>query len=238
MWDRKRIPFDASVQHLMKHADLSAVFMEWLLEEVGKGKRVLDLGCGDGRLTFALAPHADLVVGLDRDDGAIRRATARAEAEGVVNVRFAAADVERVEYDDAEWGGRPDVLTAHLCMSDAIIERAGRALAAGSPFAFVAFHKNQWKESGRPSRFSYTEATAAGRLAGAGFQIERGRVEEEVLVFPSSEEAEETLLQKDALAKGWRLEERRTEGFRAYLRRGGREITRKSHLLVVARRCA
>lgn len=234
-WDRRRIPYSPSIPRLMGHADVSPVFLGWLLEEGVGGKRVLDLGCGSGRLAFALSPHAGRVMGLDRDEGAIRRAEARAEAEGLANVRFAVADVEEVEYDDPRWGG-PYVLTAHLCMSDAMIARAGRALAPGSPFAFVCFHRNQWKESGHPSRFSYTEEGIAARLAEAGFRIERGRVEEEVLVFPSPEEAERALFQRDALPKGWPLESGRGEGLLAYLHRGGREVTRKSHLLVLARK--
>ncbi|MFQ5913979.1 MAG: class I SAM-dependent methyltransferase [Nitrospinota bacterium] len=220
----------------MKHSDLSPVFMKWLLLEVTKEKRVVDLGCGYGKLTFALAPYAGFAVGLDRDGEAIQRASARAEAEGVLNVRFAVADVERVEYDDADFGGRPDIVTAHLCMSDAIIERAGRALDPGAPFAFVCLHKNQWKETGRPSRFSYTEDGIRDRLAEARFELVHGRVEEEVVDLPFPEEAERVFLQKDVLPKGWHLEGRRTEGLRAYLRRGGREFTRKSHLLVLARR--
>ena len=48
----------------MRHADLSPVFLRWLLETVTKAGRVLDLGCGDGKLAFALAPHAAEVAGL------------------------------------------------------------------------------------------------------------------------------------------------------------------------------
>ena len=234
--DCRRIPFEPSNRRLMKNADLSPVFLCWLLDEGLEGRQILDLGCGDGRLTFALAPHAGKLVGLDRDEDAIRRATARAEAEGVVNVRFAVSDVEAIEYDEAATGIRPDIVTAHLCMSDAMIERAGRALTSGAPFAFVALHKNQWKETGFPSRYSYTEEEAAARLVEAGFTIEHGRVEEEVLVFHSAEEAAQVLLEDGQLPMGWNFNERRTEGLRAYLHRGGREITRKSHVLVLARK--
>jgi SAM-dependent methyltransferase len=222
----------------MKHADLSPVFLGWLIEEGLEGKGILDLGCGNGRLTFALAPQAGLVVGLDRDEDAIRGASARAKAEGVANVRFVVSDVEAIEYDEATTGVNPNIVTAHLCMSDAMIERAGRVLTPGAPFAFVALHKNQWKETDHPSRYSYTEKEVAARLVEAGFTIEHGRVEEEVVVFRSAEEAARILLQDSELPMRWSFNERREEGLRAYLQRGGKEITRKGHVLVLARKAA
>ena len=43
-----------------------------LLESAGlAGKRVLDVGCGWGRLSLLLAPRAERVVGIDRDAGLI-----------------------------------------------------------------------------------------------------------------------------------------------------------------------
>ncbi len=43
--------------------------MALLAEEGLAGKRVLDIGCGWGRLALLLAPARAHVVGLDRDDG-------------------------------------------------------------------------------------------------------------------------------------------------------------------------
>ncbi len=53
-----------------------------------RGKRVLDLGCGDGRLALGAARYARSVVGLDPDAELIASATKRARAEGLRNVRF------------------------------------------------------------------------------------------------------------------------------------------------------
>lgn len=49
----------------------------------------LDLGCGEGRIAYALAPRVKLVVGVDRDASAIRRAQAGAPP----NVRFEVGDM-------------------------------------------------------------------------------------------------------------------------------------------------
>ena len=53
-----------------------------------RGKRVLDLGCGDGRLALGAAPHARQVVGVDPDPELIRSASRRARDAGLRNTRF------------------------------------------------------------------------------------------------------------------------------------------------------
>jgi len=63
---------------------------QWGGPRVVRGKRVLDLGCGDGRLAFGVAPYAREVVGLDPDAELIKNATAKASQQGLRNVRFLA----------------------------------------------------------------------------------------------------------------------------------------------------
>ena len=99
----------------------------------------LDVGTGTGRLALALAGLCRQVVGVDRDAGAIEEARRRAAAARLGNVEFVVADAEAVEYD--AWA--PGLVAAHLCVSDAIIARAGRALPPGHVLAFVAFHADQ-----------------------------------------------------------------------------------------------
>ena len=188
---------------------------------------MLDVGCGSGRLSLALAPVARSVVGLDRDAAAIEEARRRATGGGLGNVEFHEADVEVEAY--AAW--RPDLVTAHLCASDAIVERAAAALRPGHCLAMVAFHVDQWRETGRVSRFAYDEARMRASLEVRGFAVEALEVEREVRRFASVEEG---------LAAAVGLEDRwRTDGrwFRyiAFLESGGRTLTR-SHLLVKARR--
>ena len=52
------------------------------------GKRVLDLGCGDGRLALGVAPFAKAVTGLDPDAELIADAAVRAREAGLRNVHF------------------------------------------------------------------------------------------------------------------------------------------------------
>jgi hypothetical protein len=116
-------------------------------------------------------------------------------------------------------------------MSDAIVARAGRALAPGRALAFVAFHTDQWRETGRPSRFAYDEDRARRVLGEAGFAVEHLQVEREVRTFGSVEEALATVL---GLEERWRVDGRWFHYIR-FLEEGGRTLTH-SHLIVKARR--
>jgi SAM-dependent methyltransferase len=212
---------------LLQAPGVSARFLDLLAQEPLDRSRVLDVGCGAGRLSLALAPASKWVVGLDRDATLIREARRRAAATGLANIEFHEADVETEPYDPWE----PDLVTAHLCVSDAIIERAARALRPGSCLAMVAFDVDQWKETGKVSRFAYDETRMRGVLEGQGFRVEALEVERDVRRFSSVEEG---LAAAVGLEDRWKADGR---WFRyiAFLESGGRTLTR-SHLLVKARR--
>jgi ubiquinone/menaquinone biosynthesis C-methylase UbiE len=53
-----------------------------------RGKDVLDIGTGDGRLAWLIAPIARSVVGLDPDTVGIREARREARRRGLDNARF------------------------------------------------------------------------------------------------------------------------------------------------------
>ncbi|HEY8807633.1 MAG TPA: class I SAM-dependent methyltransferase [Candidatus Limnocylindria bacterium] len=60
-------------------------------ERFFRGKDVLDIGTGNGRLAWLIAPIARSVVGLDPDPDGIREARREARRRDVRNVRFALA---------------------------------------------------------------------------------------------------------------------------------------------------
>lgn len=199
-----------------------------LLEQEGLGdKRVLDIGCGAGRLTLLLAESARRVIGLDRDAAALRDARERAAAAGLANTEFLEVDVERAEYTPFA----PDIVTAHLCASDAVVERAGRALPAGGCLGMVAFHVDQWRETGRVSRFAYDEGRMSAALRRAALEPEVIEVDRDVQHFPSLEAA---LAAAVGLEDRWKADGR-WYAYIDFLEKGGRTLTR-SHLLVKARK--
>ena len=80
--------------------DAGAELGHWGGPALVRGKRVLDLGCGDGRLALGAAPFAKNVVGLDTDAEAIASATLRARDAGARNVRFETGAGQSLPYPD------------------------------------------------------------------------------------------------------------------------------------------
>lgn len=74
---------------------------EWGAEQLVRGKRVLDLGCGDGRFAIGVAPFASSVEGLDPDAEAIAAARKNARKAGLRNIRFAVGAAQQLPYPNA-----------------------------------------------------------------------------------------------------------------------------------------
>jgi ubiquinone/menaquinone biosynthesis C-methylase UbiE len=72
----------------------------WGGQRLVRGKRVLDLGCGDGRFALGVAASATTVDGLDPDHEAIAAAKKAARKSGVRNLRFRVGAAQRLPYPD------------------------------------------------------------------------------------------------------------------------------------------
>jgi len=211
-----------------EHDQLSPTLLAWLVAEPLAAGTVFDVGTGTGRLALALAPRARRVLGLDVDAGALVEARRRARRAGVGNVLFVVADAEQVDYRTL---GRPDVVAAHLCVSDAIVGRAGEALPRGGVLAFAAFHVDQWRETGRVSRYAYDEPRARAALEGAGFRVEGLEVERAVAEFDSEAAARAAT---ERFRTKWEADGR-WAGWERFLAQGGVTLT-ESRVVVKARR--
>jgi 2-polyprenyl-3-methyl-5-hydroxy-6-metoxy-1,4-benzoquinol methylase len=62
------------------------------------GLRVLDVGCGDGRLVWRIAPAAESVLGIDVDDELV--ATARSETPPPLRRKVAFRESSIIELDE------------------------------------------------------------------------------------------------------------------------------------------
>lgn len=61
-----------------------------------RGKRVLEIGCGDGRLTFQLAPLVSSILAIDPDGPSIDEAARERVRRKAGNVEFRVSSVERL----------------------------------------------------------------------------------------------------------------------------------------------
>lgn len=68
-----------------------------------RGKRVLDLGCGDGRLALGVARFAKAVTGLDPDAELIADAAIRAREAGLRNVEFRVGAGQSLPFADGAY---------------------------------------------------------------------------------------------------------------------------------------
>lgn len=59
-----------------------------------RGKRILEIGCGDGRLTFQYASKASSILAIDPDGPSIDEAVAERDARGIDNIEFRAGSIE------------------------------------------------------------------------------------------------------------------------------------------------
>lgn len=125
-------------------ADAYAEEVDWMerlhdaevLGLVRPGLRVLDLGCGTGRLAAALAERGALVTAVDFSERMLERS--RRRLEGREGVRFLRLDFER-----EEWPGGPyDLVVAlstmhHVRALEAVAARMRGALAPGGKILIV-----------------------------------------------------------------------------------------------------
>jgi ubiquinone/menaquinone biosynthesis C-methylase UbiE len=96
------------------------------------GRRVLDLGCGDGHLAATLASQRAQAVGIDLDHAALQAAISRPDVTGAAGARFVEGRIERLPFPDGSF----DIVTAVtvLCLvSDrpAAVREAARVLRPG-----------------------------------------------------------------------------------------------------------
>jgi ubiquinone/menaquinone biosynthesis C-methylase UbiE len=67
------------------------------------GRRVLEIGCGSGRMTFAYAGDAVSVLAIDADEELIREARAATPRPLRAAVRFEAADAAEIDLPKREF---------------------------------------------------------------------------------------------------------------------------------------
>jgi 2-polyprenyl-3-methyl-5-hydroxy-6-metoxy-1,4-benzoquinol methylase len=90
--------------------DRLALFVDAVTRAIPAGGRVLDLGCGAGNISLALAERGYRVLGADGAPEMVREALAEAEKRGLKNAEFVEADITTLAME-------PDSFDAVVCSS-------------------------------------------------------------------------------------------------------------------------
>ncbi|MDO5142946.1 MAG: 23S rRNA (uracil(1939)-C(5))-methyltransferase RlmD, partial [Eubacteriales bacterium] len=95
----------------VNHAQAERLYAQAVALAGLTGKQtVIDLYCGAGTITLALAAHAERVIGVEIVPEAVENARQNAARNGVENVEFLCADAGQAAHRLAQRGVRPDVL--------------------------------------------------------------------------------------------------------------------------------
>jgi len=210
---------------------LRPMLLEQVRHEDLRGRRVLDVGTGEGRLAFVAASVGARVIGVDLDRVKLMHARAYAGIRDFRNTEFVLGDVEKTPYH--EFSRDPiDAVVSNLCMSPEVIWHSSRALRPGGAFIFAAHHGDHWKETRRGSRFAFYEDSMRDLLEENRFAIEFMGVDTTVAEFEDLREVE--LFLRDATVRRW-VEDGRWQELTDAFARGERHLT-LSYLIVKARR--
>lgn len=137
------------------HLGPESFYLAWEIQknqELFRGKKVLDLGCGSGVLSFFAAPTAPHVIGLDSSSRALAFARDTAAARGIKNIEFRHARVGD-EAADAAAGADFDLAVFNPPLAvpsgeDARPHRDGGKYGIEIPLLFLNFAGRHLKSGG------------------------------------------------------------------------------------------
>lgn len=125
----------------MRALDLPArAIEEALLARLSPGRlgRVLDIGCGTGRMMEVLSPRADQVLGLDLSRRMLALARTRIAERGLANCSVRQADMARIPLPDASFDLVVLCMVLHYADDPAaVLAEAARLAAPGGQVAVV-----------------------------------------------------------------------------------------------------
>lgn len=169
---------------------------ERVLSALGEveGKRILDLGCASGDLTFALASLGAVTAGADLTKLMVHRSEARRRSApaslkpAAERASFLVADAEHIPFRDASFDALTCIGVLEYVPDDSLaLREMFRVLKPGGRLVLTAPHRNSpaiWTELGlftlaglfkkrerQAFHRNYTSGGLRRRITGAGFRV-------------------------------------------------------------------
>lgn len=164
----------------------------------GRGlRRVLDLGCGGGHMSYRLAPHVEEVIACDITGPMLEAVTLEAARQGLTNIRTVQAPAEKLPFEDGAFDAVFCRFTTHHWSDAALgLREARRVLAPSGTALFIDVTAppsailDSWLQTMELIRdFShvrnYTVAEWMGLLGQAGFLLDTSQTHTLRLEFRS-----------------------------------------------------
>ena len=139
VWDNRAANTDLP-KELVTHADFHQrrLEIEVLLQYLPRNQKVLDIGCGNGYSTAAIAETSESVLGIDYSSAMIERA--RRDFGHVPNLNFETQDILQLDLSDQQF----DAIVTQRCLINlpswedkkCAIENIARIVKSGGCFIF------------------------------------------------------------------------------------------------------
>lgn len=122
----KLLDLDVFVQRLIGHL------------QIRPGTKILDLGCGQGFLSAALALRGAIVQGIDISPLSIDYCRRRAELSGIAGrASFSVMDCQALDFEDASFDAVCGCFVLHHLDLERVAAEIGRVLRPGGRAAFI-----------------------------------------------------------------------------------------------------
>ncbi len=111
-WDSMAERFsEYEIPGISDNCFLRNLYMNGILDTKGSA---LDIGCGGGKYTLAIAPYFDKVIGTDISDRMIAAAEEKRKAGEIENVAFTCVAWDETDIEKEGWKNKFDFVFAHM----------------------------------------------------------------------------------------------------------------------------
>lgn len=115
-------------------------YLQWMesIIDFDSNMKVLDIGCGPGEYTMAIAEKVESVTGVDFSPEMIKRAKTDAEKKGIKNVTFLERDWMNCDLNEFE--GKYDIVIAHTTPAVCDYKSLDKFCKSSKKHCFLCIH--------------------------------------------------------------------------------------------------